>query len=285
LTRYVALKLPSLKCDPNEGILAPHPCGANAPYAVEAYNFGCKKTSIRDFPPSLARGTPLWYLRAMPLSSSICGVVLAAGFSSRMGRDKALLPWPPVAEGTPVANTFLGATIDLLQAYSDLVIVVAGKNAPHITPVTYGHGAFLAVNREPERGQFSSLHVGLQEVLERGRDAAFIALIDRPPALPGTVKTLRETFRYADPNVWAVVPEVLRSGEAVHGHPILIGREMIEAFLRAPVTANARDVEHQYQEHVQYVPVEDLRLGVNIDTPEDYARLARTEMISSEKEF
>jgi molybdenum cofactor cytidylyltransferase len=202
-----------------------------------------------------------------------------------MGRDKALLPWPPVAEGTPVANTFLGAAIDLLQAYSDLVIVVAGKNAPHITPVVYAHGAFLTVNREPERGQFSSMHVGLQEVLERGRDAAFIALIDRPPALPGTVKGLCETFRYADPNVWAVVPEVIRDGKAVHGHPILIGREMIEALLRAPLTSNAREVEHQYQQHVQYVPVNDPRLGVNIDTPEDYARLAQSEMISSEKQF
>jgi molybdenum cofactor cytidylyltransferase len=221
----------------------------------------------------------------MPLSASICGVILSAGFSSRMGRDKALLPWPPVAEGTPVANTFLGATIDLLQAHSDLVIVVAGKNAPAITPIAYAHGAFVAENRQPELGQFSSLHVGLQEVLNRGRDTAFVALIDRPPALPGTVRALHETFRYADPNVWAVVPEVMRNGETVHGHPILIGREMIEAFLRAPVTSSAREVEHQYQQHVQYVPVDDPRLGVNIDTPEDYARLARAEMISSEKQF
>ena len=65
----------------------------------------------------------------MAMSPSICGVILAAGFSTRMGRDKALLPWPPVAEGTPAANTFLGATIDLLQPMTDLVIVVAGKNA------------------------------------------------------------------------------------------------------------------------------------------------------------
>ena len=38
----------------------------------------------------------------MALAPSICGVILAAGVSTRMGRDKALLPWPPVAEGTPV---------------------------------------------------------------------------------------------------------------------------------------------------------------------------------------
>ncbi len=221
----------------------------------------------------------------MALSPSICGVVLAAGFSSRMGRDKALLPWPPVAEGTPAANTFLGATIDLLQPYTDLVIVVAGKNEPAIAPVVYAHGGFLALNRQPERGQFSSLQVGLQEVLNHGRDAAFVALIDRPPVLPGTLRQLREAFLHADSNVWAVVPEVTRDGQSVHGHPILIGREMMQAFLHALATSTARDVEHQCQPHIQYVSVDDPRVGVNIDTPEDYARLAGAEMISSEKQF
>ena len=64
----------------------------------------------------------------MPQTAGICGVILAAGESTRMGRDKALLPWPPVADGAPAVNTFLGAMIDLLQQHSDLVIVVAGKN-------------------------------------------------------------------------------------------------------------------------------------------------------------
>ncbi len=219
----------------------------------------------------------------MTLSPNICGLILAAGFSTRMGRDKALLPWPPVAEGTPAANTFLGASIDLLQAYSELVIVVAGRNAPSITPVVYAHGAFLVVNREPERGQFSSLRVGLQEVMNHGRDAAFIALIDRPPVLPRTLKALREAFLYAEPGVWGVVPEFKRGEEVIHGHPILIGRELFEAFQSAPATATAREIEHQYQQHIHYVPVDDPRLAMNVDTPEDYARLASAEMMSTEK--
>ena len=221
----------------------------------------------------------------MALAPSICGVILAAGSSTRMGRDKALLPWPPVAEGTPAANTFLGATIDLLQAYSDLVIVVAGKNEAVIEPVAYAHGAFIAVNRQPERGQFSSLQVGMHEVLNRGRDAALIALIDHPPVLPGTVRILRNAFLNSGPEVWAVVPEVRRGEQLVHGHPILVGREMIEAFLRAPADATARDVEHRYQQHIQYIPVEDARVAANVDTPEDYERLFGSDLISSEKQF
>ncbi len=210
---------------------------------------------------------------------------MAAGFSTRMGRDKALLPWPPVAEGTPAVNTFLGATIDLLQPMTDLVIVVAGRNAASIGPVTYAHGAFLVVNPSPELGQFSSLRLGMREVLNHGRDAAFLALTDRPPVLPITLQKLRDAFLSAGPDVWAVIPEVQRGKELVHGHPILVGREMIETFLRAPLDATARDLEHKHQDHIEYLPVEDPRAVANIDTPEDYERLSRLDMISSEKQF
>ena len=221
----------------------------------------------------------------MAQAASICGVILAAGYSTRMGRDKALLPWPPVAEGAPAANTFLGAMIDLLQQVSDLVLVVAGENTSTLESVTDAHGAFLVINPKPERGQFSSIQVGLREVLNRGRDAAFLAPVDRPPVLAGTASRLRSIFLNSDPEVWAVVPEISRGGSMVHGHPILVGRELMEQFLRAPASANARDIEHAHKPHVLYIPVTDERVAANIDTPEDYQRLLRFETIPAETAF
>ncbi len=218
-------------------------------------------------------------------SPSICGVVLAAGSSTRMGRDKALLPWPPGSEDAPAVNTFLGANIDLLQAYSDLVIVVAGRNAAALAPIVYSHGAFLVINPAPQLGQFSSLRVGLQEVLSRGRDAALVALVDRPPVLPGTVRDLRDAYQMAVNEIWAVVPEIGRGDNVAHGHPVLLGREMIEAFLRAPAESNARDVEHTHQAHIRYVPVQDSRVGVNVNTPDDYRKLLNAERITSGTEL
>ena len=60
---------------------------------------------------------------------------------------------------------------------------------------------------------------------------------------------------------------------------------MMEQFLRAPATAIARDIEHQHQPHILYVPVTDARVAANIDTPEDYARLLRSETIPAESTF
>ena len=221
----------------------------------------------------------------MAKGAGICAVVLAAGSSTRMGRDKALLPWPPIAEGSPAVNTFLGASIDLLQPQSDMVIVVAGRNADILQPIANAHGAFLVVNPHPERDQFSSIQVGLNEVLDRGRDSAFLAPVDRPPVLPETIRAMRAAFLAAPPEVWAVVPETQRDGATVHGHPLLVGREMIEQFLCAPVEAVARDIIHRHQPHVLYLPVEDARIAWNIDTPQDYERLLRSGIVPAETAF
>jgi molybdenum cofactor cytidylyltransferase len=210
------------------------------------------------------------YLAPMAGASSLCGVILAAGVSSRMGTDKALLPWPPAAAASGFSGqTFLSAAIQSFDPFSEIVIVVAGNNAPNIAPVVYAHGAVLVTNPAPERGQFSSLQVGLQELLNRGRDAALLTLVDRPPVQPSTLETLTNQFALRPHATWAVVPEY----RGRHGHPLLIGREMMEAFLKAAPTANAREVEHRNQEHIVYVALEDPMVTLNIDTPEDYAAL------------
>jgi molybdenum cofactor cytidylyltransferase len=207
----------------------------------------------------------------MSRAPSFAGVILAAGESLRMGADKALLAWPPAVAGQPpTKNTFLSATIRSLSLSTDFIIVVAGKNEAAIAPIAYAEGASIVVNPDPDRGQFSSLQVGLHEVLNRGRDAAMITLVDRPPASSTTIRILREAFEAAANDTWAVVPEF----SSKHGHPYIAGRELIEAFLQAPVSGSARDVEHAHQQHVVYLPVDDAAVALNINTPDDYAKLA-----------
>ena len=73
----------------------------------------------------------------MPLSPSFAGVILAAGASSRMGRDKALLPWH--------SGTFLSAAIRALQSSTELVIVVASENEANLEPIVNAEAALIAV--------------------------------------------------------------------------------------------------------------------------------------------
>lgn len=206
-------------------------------------------------------------------SLSFCGVILAAGDSTRMGREKALLAWPPqpvTFHPAGTHDTFLCRHIEILRRHTDLVLVVLGANFDALTPVVYATGAFALRNPQPARGQFSSLQIGVQEILNRGRDAVVLTPVDRPPAAEASLARLKQEFIASPSDVWAVVPEF--GGR--HGHPIVAAREMISAWLRAPAAATAREVEHAQQAHIRYLAVDDPLVVADVNTPEDYARLA-----------
>jgi molybdenum cofactor cytidylyltransferase len=98
-----------------------------------------------------------------------------------------------------------------------------------------------------------------------------VTLVDRPPVRTATVDALVTAFERAlDHRKWAVVPEY----NSTHGHPILLAREMLTAFLNAPESSNAREVEHAHQSDIEYLPLDDPRIALNVDTPEQYAALA-----------
>ena len=195
---------------------------------------------------------------------SFAGVILAAGRSSRMGQEKALLPWR--------GRTMLASIISALSSECDLVLVVTGENTEALTPTIYASGAYVAVNETPDNGQLSSLQTGLRAVLDKGRDAALVTLVDCPPGDPSTILTIRlRLLEVLDQGKWAVVPEY--NGQ--HGHPMAISREMIEAFLRAPVTSTARDTQNIHQQRIEYVPVNDPKIILNINTPEQYQALEK----------
>jgi molybdenum cofactor cytidylyltransferase len=189
-----------------------------------------------------------------------------------MGRDKALLPWPPDAPGTVASadKTLLSAAILALSPFTETVIVVAGKNEDEIAPIVYGCGASLVRNPAPERGQFSSLQAGLHEVLDRGCAAAMITLVDCPPPSAATLEQLCTSFERARSfGRWGVAPE--NGGR--HGHPLLAGRELIAAFLAAPSSSNAGKIKDANPLQIDYVSVADPMVSTNVNTPEEYAAL------------
>jgi CTP:molybdopterin cytidylyltransferase MocA len=193
-----------------------------------------------------------------------------------MGRDKALLPWPPAAHGSTEihSQTLLSASIAALKPVAESVIVVAGNNFEGLAPLATAHGALIVRNTAPERGQFSSLQTGLRELVARGYETAMISLVDCPPLCVASMRKLCMAFDEARlRGLWGVEPE--NGGR--HGHPLLAGRKLIDAFLGAPVSSNARAVKHEHARLIESFPVPDALLTVDVNTPEQYAALASRE--------
>ena len=173
----------------------------------------------------------------MTLAPSICGVILAAGFSTRMGRDKALLPWPPVAEGTPVAQHF-----SRRHHRSAPGLHRSGhrgrrhERGRHRTGRLRARRVSCRSIANPSADSSVPCRVGLQEVLNQrtrcGSDRA-----DRPPA--GAAHHACSILRDAFLNPGRERVGGGAGGAAWRGNwctaiPSWLRREMIEAFLRAP---------------------------------------------------
>ena len=212
---------------------------------------------------------PVCFQSTMSLQNRFCGLILAAGKSSRMGTEKALLPWPSEARavGPSPGLTLLSAAIAMLKAQAGAVIVVAGRNAAALAPVVSACGALLVVNPDPDRGQFSSLQTGLREAVNQGCDGAIIMPVDCPPPAEATLARLRAGFEQAiATGKWAVAPE----NNGRHGHPLIAGPALIDAFLTAPVSSNAREVKRANAERIEYLAVAEPDIGVDLNTPEEY---------------
>lgn len=195
-----------------------------------------------------------------PDRAKIAGLVLAAGESSRMGRDKALLDYR--------GHTFLETIIlKLVEAGLERVIVVLGHHAEDIQRTVNLLAAEVVINRNYLSGQTSSLQTGLA-VLDRtgsGPDAIVLCLVDHPAFEPATLRALIEEFdRSASP---VIVPTY----EGRRGHPVLIARPLFAPLLALAPDQGANTVIRASR--YRTVDVLDPGILVDVDDPETYRAL------------
>ena len=103
------------------------------------------------------------------------GLVLAAGTSSRMGRPKTLLPF----RGRPLLEHVL---VEAARSSLDDLVLGPGRESEEVSrevALPDGPPVRVVVNPEPERGQASSLALGIEAVDPRA-DAVCVLLCDQP---------------------------------------------------------------------------------------------------------
>lgn len=189
----------------------------------------------------------------------IAGVVLAAGLSSRLGRQKLLLP---LEKG--------GALIRLsvervLAAGLDDVVVVLGRDAEAVGAALAGLAVRTVVNPRYADGQSTSLRAGL-DALPPEAEAAVIALGDQPLPEPGLIDRLVAAFRESGRPI--VVPRY-RDGR---GNPVLFAASVFDELRAVTGDQGGRAVVARDASRVAEVAV-DAPMPADVDTWADYRAL------------
>ena len=191
-------------------------------------------------------------MRRLHYVAMVSAVVLAAGASTRMGRQKLLLPFG----GEPLVRR---AVREVCGAGFDEVLVVLGSDHEAVRSALEGLPVRHAVNLQFATGMGSSFRTAVEHLPDS--DAAMFALADQPFVTTGEYRAVLDTFRKEAPPIVSV-----RYGE-VMAPPHLFQREFFQEL--AGLQHGARDVllRHAARSAILRFPAE---LLVDIDTPEDY---------------
>ncbi len=175
-------------------------------------------------------------------------ILLAGGFSSRMGRCKAELDW----HGVPLVQH----QVEKLRGLGIGEIVLSGFAAPV-------EGTVYAPDVVPHRGPLSGIHAGLLTV---SRSAALVIPVDAP-LLPEEL--LRQLIRAHTVGVTAV-----SHGGEIEPLIAVYDRALAgdcEEILQSPRTSVRRLLERTETRTLEYAG--DLRLLANCNTPEEYREI------------
>lgn len=190
----------------------------------------------------------------------ICGIVLAAGRSRRMGEPKAFLR---VGE-----SSFLEHAVRVLaEGGCELVIVVTGPLSDETARLIAEDAALLdagiAVNPDPASEQADSLRVALLALPPETR-AVVVAPVDVPDVSGALVRAVIAAWQRAD------APVAVPARDGKHGHPVLFDRRVFGELMRTDLPEGARSVVHAHAHDLAAVPVD--ALPEDLDTAEDYRR-------------
>jgi molybdenum cofactor cytidylyltransferase len=184
----------------------------------------------------------------------VAAVVLAAGSSTRMGRNKLLLELGGETLVRRAVRSAAGAGVDD-------VVVVLGHEEPRVRAELAGLACTPVVNPDHAEGAGTSVRAGVRRRADA--DAIVVVLADMPFVTAGMIATLVERYRETRPLL-----VVSHYGE-VQAPPTLYDRALFEELLRIPGERGAKEVVRRHEKDAVVVrwPESARR---DVDVPADY---------------
>jgi molybdenum cofactor cytidylyltransferase len=196
----------------------------------------------------------------------IVALVLAAGYSRRMKKNKMLLPF---GTGTVIEHTVQ----KFFQAQMDGVAVVVGHEQERIRQALSSYPVRFIENPHFPEGMSTSVKEGIRVL---GEDPLVEGVMIIPGDMPlvqiKTISAMREIFYESFSSI--IIPLY----EGKRGHPALFARSLFPRLQEITGDIGARDVVRENLTRCCFLKVNDPGILIDIDSPEEYARMVRTKI-------
>ena len=187
----------------------------------------------------------------------VAGIIVAAGFSQRMGRDKLLLPVAGIASIERVAQAALHARLDeRIMVFRDPAIAAIGQH----------YGCILVENDRAAEGQSTSLRLGTAAAAADATGLLF--MVGDQPLLDATV-----IDRLIDAHEVRPDRILVACYDGRPGNPVLFPAQVRGDLLLATGDQGGRQCVAARPELVERVTMPESAAGMDMDTPAAYARV------------
>ena len=186
-------------------------------------------------------------------------VLLAAGESVRMLKQKALLPW----NGTTLIES---QVLSLLGAGVTEIVVVLGYRARMLSNLVDGLPNVKTIRNPRYRtGKSSSVKAGLRHIDPKA-DGILILAVDQPRSV-STIRPIIDVYRKAG------TPIVYPSHNGKGGHPIIFATSLLPEMLGVTEsTMGLRGVVERYKSEVTKFEMNTAEILLDLNLPDDYER-------------
>ena len=193
------------------------------------------------------------------MKGSVTAIILAAGFSSRMGAFKALMPFGETTVLERAIVLFRDAGIKDIR-------VVTGHRSTEIVSHLQRLQVRSVFNGSYQEGMYSSV-VAAVESLEDENGAFFLLPVDIPLVRRETIELLVRS--YQNSAIGILYPAI----HGKRGHPPLIANSYRERILSWKGNGGLKALLKQYEADSATIECGDEGILLDMDTAEDYERL------------
>ncbi|MBM7571129.1 nucleotidyltransferase family protein [Aquibacillus albus] len=195
----------------------------------------------------------------------LIGVILAAGKSERMGRDKLSLSIGETAIGSLSLQSALASRLDHI-----LVVTNPQHSYPWIDFPSSETRLSIIPCVNAHLGQAYSLQAGVKRAIKMSADGVLVQLADQPFVTKGMLDQLIECFIQASVN-HNRISFVASNNKGRFQPPILFSKHLFSQLLRLKGDQGARQIlRSQMKNNGIAIDFDKERYFYDIDTEEDY---------------